>query len=110
MQKAWGMHSCFDRLRIARANINRPIRKTELKSWRFTTIWCMKSHESFFLHYCGVGPAEKLVTGLRAALLQTGKTIEHTEASVFPDFKEVLCKNNLYNFSTNVVLVRPVSN
>ena len=47
----------------------------------------------FFLHYWGVGPAEQLVTGLRAALDQTGKKTEQTEASVFPDFKEVLCKN-----------------
>jgi hypothetical protein len=47
----------------------------------------------FFLHYWGVGPAEKLVAGLRAALDQTGKKTEQTEAWVFPDFKEVLCKN-----------------
>jgi hypothetical protein len=47
----------------------------------------------FFLHYWGVGPAEKLATGLVAALDQTGRKREQTEASVFPDFKEVLCKN-----------------
>ncbi|MEX2233813.1 MAG: DUF1259 domain-containing protein, partial [Cyclobacteriaceae bacterium] len=47
----------------------------------------------FFLHYWGVGPAEKLVAGLRAALDQTGKKTEQTEASVFPNFKEVLCRN-----------------
>lgn len=28
----------------------------------------------FFLHYWGVGPVEQLATGLKAALLQTGKT------------------------------------
>ena len=31
----------------------------------------------FFLHYWGVGPAEKLVRGLRAALDQTGKGVSH---------------------------------
>ena len=47
----------------------------------------------FFLHYWGVGPAEKLATGLKAALDQTGRTNEQAEASVFPDFNEILCKN-----------------
>lgn len=47
----------------------------------------------FFLHYWGVGPAQKLATGLKAALDQTGRKNEQSEASVFPDFKEVLCKN-----------------
>ena len=47
----------------------------------------------FFLHYWGVGPATKLAAGLRAALDQTGKKIEQTEASVFPAFTEVLCGN-----------------
>jgi hypothetical protein len=47
----------------------------------------------FFLHYWGVGPAEKLATGLKAALGQTGRKKEPSEASVFPDFNEVLCKN-----------------
>jgi hypothetical protein len=47
----------------------------------------------FFLHYWGVGPVEKLITGLRAALDQTGKKTGQSEASVFPDFNEVLCKN-----------------
>lgn len=46
----------------------------------------------FFLHYWGVGPAEQLAKGLKAALDQTGRRNEQTEASVFPDFKEVLCK------------------
>lgn len=31
----------------------------------------------FFLHYWGVGPAEKLAKGLRAALDQTGKGLTH---------------------------------
>jgi hypothetical protein len=47
----------------------------------------------FFLHYWGVGPAEKLATGLKAALDQTGRKNKQTEASVFPDFNEVRCKN-----------------
>lgn len=47
----------------------------------------------FFLHYWGVGSAEKLAAGLKAALDQTGRKNEQTEASMFPDFKEVLCRN-----------------
>lgn len=47
----------------------------------------------FFLHYWGVGPAEDLATGLKAALDQTGRRDEQTEASVFPGFNEVLCGN-----------------
>lgn len=47
----------------------------------------------FFLHYWGVGPSEQLAKGLKAALDQTGRKNEQTEASVFPDFDEVLCKN-----------------
>jgi hypothetical protein len=48
----------------------------------------------FFLHYWGIGPAEKLAQGLKAALDQTSKKQERTTASissVFPDFQEVLC-------------------
>ena len=47
----------------------------------------------FFLHYWGVGPSEKLLKGLRAALDQTGrsKQVSAASASVFPDFDEVLC-------------------
>jgi hypothetical protein len=47
----------------------------------------------FFLHYWGVGPAEKLANGLKAALDQTGRSSKPTSASVFPNFREVLCKN-----------------
>ena len=47
----------------------------------------------FFLHYWGVGPAEKLATGLKAALEKTGKENENKNASIFPDLTEVLCKN-----------------
>ena len=47
----------------------------------------------FFLHYWGVGPAEKLATALKAALDQTGRKNAQTDASVFPYFNEVLCKN-----------------
>ena len=47
----------------------------------------------FFLHYWGVGPAEQLAKGLKAALDQTGRKNEQTEASVFPDFDEILCRN-----------------
>lgn len=47
----------------------------------------------FFLHYWGVGPAEQLAKGLKAALDQTGKKNEQTEASVFPDFDEILCRD-----------------
>ncbi len=48
----------------------------------------------FFLHYWGVGPAEKLLKGLRAALDQTGMQPQQANASisaVFSDTKEVLC-------------------
>lgn len=44
----------------------------------------------FFLHYWGVGPAEKLAKGLKAALDQTGRE-KRTTASLFPDFREVIC-------------------
>lgn len=47
----------------------------------------------FFLHYWGVGPAEKLAIGLKAALDQTGRKNAQTEASMFPGINEVLCKN-----------------
>lgn len=47
----------------------------------------------FFLHYWGVGPAEKLANGLKAALDQTGRKNKPTEASMFPGFNEVLCSN-----------------
>jgi hypothetical protein len=47
----------------------------------------------FFLHYWGVGSAENLAKGLKAALDQTGKGTQGKTASLFPDFKEVLCKN-----------------
>lgn len=47
----------------------------------------------FFLHYWGVGPAEQLAQGLKAALDQTGRKNEQTEASVFPGFDEILCRN-----------------
>lgn len=47
----------------------------------------------FFLHYWGVGPADKLANGLKAALDKTGRKPGQAEASVFPDFDEVLCKN-----------------
>ena len=47
----------------------------------------------FFLHYWGVGPAERLANALKAALDQTGKKTGQTEASMFPDFDEVLCGN-----------------
>jgi len=49
----------------------------------------------FFLHYWGVGSVEKLATGLKAALDQTGsKDDKVTAASVFPSASEVLCKSN----------------
>ncbi|MBX2956129.1 MAG: DUF1259 domain-containing protein [Cyclobacteriaceae bacterium] len=47
----------------------------------------------FFLHYWGVGPAENLVKGLRAALDQTGKEKSTKVAAIFPDVQEVLCSN-----------------
>jgi hypothetical protein len=47
----------------------------------------------FFLHYWGVGEAEKLATGLKAALDQTGRSVKPTSANVFPGFDEVLCRN-----------------
>lgn len=48
----------------------------------------------FFLHYWGVGPADKLAQGLKAALDETGKKNQQTKAAlgtVFPDVTEVLC-------------------
>ena len=48
----------------------------------------------FFLHYWGVGQAEKLAKGLKAALDQTGKSKPQASASIdgiFPNVKEVLC-------------------
>lgn len=51
----------------------------------------------FFLHYWGVGPAEKLAQGLKAALDETGKKNQQTKAAlgaVFPDVTEVLCRTN----------------
>jgi hypothetical protein len=49
----------------------------------------------FFLHYWGVGPAEKLAQGLKAALDETGKAKGNTPsaAAIFPGFKDVICKN-----------------
>ena len=47
----------------------------------------------FFLHYWGVGPAEKLANGLKAALDQTGRKQRQKEATLFPGFDEVLCIN-----------------
>jgi hypothetical protein len=47
----------------------------------------------FFLHYWGVGEAEKLADGLKSALDQTSRSSKLTSASVVPDFKEVLCRN-----------------
>ena len=48
----------------------------------------------FFLHYWGVGPAEKLARGLKAALDQTGKSEEKTTASlgaVLSNVEETIC-------------------
>lgn len=47
----------------------------------------------FFLHYWGVGPAEKLASGLKAALDQTGKKTQGATASIIGEVQEVLCKN-----------------
>jgi hypothetical protein len=48
----------------------------------------------FFLHYWGVGPAEKLAQGLKSALDQTGKEKQTKSAlgAIFPEVTEVLCK------------------
>jgi hypothetical protein len=47
-----------------------------------------------FLHYWGVGAAEKLAQGLKAALDQTGKgKSKATTAAIFPQVTEVICKN-----------------
>jgi hypothetical protein len=47
-----------------------------------------------FLHYWGVGAAEKLAQGLKAALDQTGKDkSKTTTAAIFPQITEVICKN-----------------
>lgn len=48
----------------------------------------------FFLHYWGVGQAEKLAKGLKAALDQTQKSKLRAAATIegiFPNVKEVLC-------------------
>jgi hypothetical protein len=48
----------------------------------------------FFLHYWGVGPADKLAQALRAALDQTGKgKPKTTTAAILPNIPEVICKN-----------------
>lgn len=49
----------------------------------------------FFLHYWGVGAAEKLAQGLKAALDQTGKgkNNQASTASIFPGIAEVICKD-----------------
>ena len=47
----------------------------------------------FFLHYWGVGPAEKLANALKAALDQTGRQKDTTAAVIFPNVSEVLCTN-----------------
>ncbi len=47
----------------------------------------------FFLHYWGVGPAEKLANGLKSALSKTGKQKTNSTAAIMPNFVEVLCKN-----------------
>jgi hypothetical protein len=47
----------------------------------------------FFLHYWGVGPVDKLVNGLKAALNQTGKGKYTTLASFLPDVDVALCEN-----------------
>jgi hypothetical protein len=48
----------------------------------------------FFLHYWGVGPAEKLARALREALDQTAKERETVTASMFPEIQEIICKQN----------------
>jgi hypothetical protein len=48
----------------------------------------------FFLHYWGVGPADKLAQGLKAALDQTGKARPKTASvikGIFPDIQEAIC-------------------
>lgn len=48
----------------------------------------------FFLHYWGVGPAEKLAQGLKAALDQTARERSPAAAvlqGVYPDVPEVIC-------------------
>jgi len=47
----------------------------------------------FFLHYWGVGPAENLARGLKAALDKTGKEKTNPTAAIVPGIAEVLCKN-----------------
>lgn len=45
----------------------------------------------FFLHYWGVGPAEKLARTLKAAIAETGKDQpKENSASIIP--AEVLCR------------------
>jgi len=47
----------------------------------------------FFLHYWGVGPADKLANGLKAALDQTGRAKSTALAAIFPVADVTLCKN-----------------
>jgi hypothetical protein len=49
----------------------------------------------FFLHYWGVGPAEALARGLKAALDQTGteQLTESAHAAILSPVTEVLCKD-----------------
>jgi hypothetical protein len=47
-----------------------------------------------FLHYWGIGPADTLAQGLKAALDQTGKEkSKTTTAAIFPPATEVICKD-----------------
>lgn len=47
----------------------------------------------FFLHYWGVGPVDKLASGLKAALNETGKAKATALATMFPAADEVICEN-----------------
>ncbi|HEX8060179.1 MAG TPA: DUF1259 domain-containing protein, partial [Cyclobacteriaceae bacterium] len=47
----------------------------------------------FFLHYWGVGPADKLANGLKAALNETGKGKSTALAAFLPDVDVAICKN-----------------
>lgn len=47
----------------------------------------------FFLHYWGVGPADKLARGLKAALDQTGKQQRTASAAILADVAEPICRN-----------------
>lgn len=95
---ARGVKAVFDKVTEVRGKVAPVIKALVENGIEVVAVHNHMVHEEpriFFLHYWGVGPAEKLVRGLKAALDQTGKATdgEKAAASIFPGFTEVLCAN-----------------